>query len=150
MGWGLSEYSKKRAARPNVVFALCGTPEDELTEKGLRTKTSLSEFSLEIFNLGASPIALQGFDLTYKKRFITDCYLDEKNRIILPFRSIKYTFMEQEANEILRCAHENNTDQCVVTAYRLGGSQGKRRKTIKGKLDISWPHLISNFQSDEP
>ena len=30
MGWGLSEFSKKRAARPNVVFGLCGTPEDKV------------------------------------------------------------------------------------------------------------------------
>ena len=150
MGWGLSEFSKKRAARPNVVFGLCGTPEDELTEKEFRTKTSLSEFTLEIFNLGTSPVVLQGFDLSYKRSFITDCSLDEKDRVILPFHSIKYSFMEQETKEILRCAYENNTDECTVTAYCLSGNQGLRRKTIKGKLDISWPHLISTFQRDEP
>ena len=51
IGWGLNEVSAIRRAKPKLCFKLNSTPDSELVEAELRTKTSASEYSIDIYSL---------------------------------------------------------------------------------------------------
>ena len=55
IGWFLNQVSSVRQARPRLCFCFCNTSKDELIEKELRTKTSASDYGIEIYNVGQSP-----------------------------------------------------------------------------------------------
>lgn len=70
LGCVLSEVCTARRARPDLCFKLSATPDDELTEVGLRTKTSASEYSITIYNYGQRPFLLERFE--FYTRYISE------------------------------------------------------------------------------
>ena len=59
IGWGLNEMSAARRLRPHLCFKLNSTPDTELVEEGLRTKTSSSEYCIEIYNVANHRLSLR-------------------------------------------------------------------------------------------
>lgn len=59
----LNECSTRFRTKAKLCFKLTGTPDSEVIEKGLRTKTSASEYSIEIYNFGQSPFIVDQFAL---------------------------------------------------------------------------------------
>lgn len=130
IGWMLNEASAKLREKPKLCFRLTGTPEAELTEKSLRTKTSPSEYGVEIYNLGHNPVILEQFSLNAKKTRMVDCFIADEERTILPYKSIIYTLDEQEANALLRHCKRLRIENCKVAAVDVSG------KRIAGKMDL--------------
>lgn len=131
-GWWLNEASTKRREKPKLCFKMTGTPDDELQDKGTRTKTSYSDYGIEVYNIGSSPFIMESFSLYHKKKLLVDCHIDERDRAILPYKSIVYTLMEQEANALEHHCEKKKFEQCSVIAYDIEGKQ------FKCTLDVSW------------
>lgn len=97
LGQSFSRYNN----RTRLVFVPEGTPDSELVEKELRTKTSLSEWSICIYNVGTSPYFPDSFYISYKGKLLVECYdICTENKVILPSDSYTYTLMEQDASAL--------------------------------------------------
>lgn len=140
VGWFLNEISAKYRAKPKLCFKTTSTPDDELIEKEMRTKTEMSEYSIEIYNIGQSPFLLQNFSLYHNKKLLIDCHVVENERTILPYQRMSYTLMEQEANTLERHCRKLKFKDCKVWAYDIEG------KRIKTTLDVSWIALRASFR----
>ena len=138
LGWFLNEWSTSRKERPKLCFQMVGTPESELTEKEYRTKTSLSEHGIEIFNVGRTAVVLDQFSLYYKNETLVDCFLNDTERVLLPNQKIIYTLMEQEADALQYHCNQKHFEKCDVVAPSLDG------KVIKGTLDVPLFAIRSN------
>lgn len=132
VGWGLSEVSTSLRSRARLCFTLTQLHNNELIEKELRTKTSLSEYSIEVSNVGQSPCLIEYIELRHKGTIVIDCFLEEGKKLLKPFHSSAYELMEQDANALEWHCKEDRFDHCKVIAYSVDG------KKYKGKLDISW------------
>ena len=56
VGWIFNEITMFFRERPKLTFKMVSTPETELIDKEHRTKTSLSEHGIEIYNTGKNPL----------------------------------------------------------------------------------------------
>ena len=65
-GWFLNQLTIMRQDRPRLAFVAEGTPNEELTELELRTKTSSSEWSIRIYNIGRTACFLESFIIMRK------------------------------------------------------------------------------------
>ena len=135
IGWLLNECSTRFRTRAKLCFKLTGTPDSEVIEKGLRTKTSPSEYSIETYNFGQSPFILDQFALYDKGKLVIDCHITEQERTILPYKSMVYTLMEQEANALMSHCKQRRFQTCQVTAFDVRG------KKVSAKLDVSFIFL---------
>ena len=59
VGWALNEITDSLHKKPKLCFRMVSTPTNELTDKEYRTKTSLSESGIEVFNIGEKPVILR-------------------------------------------------------------------------------------------
>lgn len=91
IGWGLNEMSAARRLRPHLCFKLNSTPDTELVEEGLRTKTSSSEYCIEIYNVGQSPVIIESFDMCWRKQLLIQCFPSSEDATILPYHNISYS-----------------------------------------------------------
>lgn len=139
VGWFLNELSTSRKERPRLCFEMTSTPKDMLTEPEFRTKTSISEHGIEIFNLGMNAFILQSFTLYYKRKILVDCVMDDDNRIIEPSKYVTYTLMEQEIEALQYQCNQHHFKECKVIAYSVDG------KKVKGKLEVPLFYLRANF-----
>lgn len=130
IGWMLNEAGAKLRENPKLCFRLTYTPEAELTEKSLRTKTSSSDYGVEIYNLGHNPVILEQFSLNVKKTRMVDCFIEDEKRTILPYKSIICTLAEQDADALLYHCKRLHTENCKVVAVDVSG------KRIVGKMDL--------------
>lgn len=138
-GWFLNEYSTFRRERPKLCFQMMYTPEYTLTEKTLRTKTSISEYSIEVFNVGKNTFILDYFSLLYKDKLLVDFFIDVDKRVILPNENIVYTLMEQDINALQYHCNQYQFEKCDVIAYSIDG------KKVKEKLEVPLFTLQTNF-----
>ena len=138
LGWFLNEWSASRKERPKLCFQMVGTQESELIEKEYRTKTSPSEYGIEIFNVGRTAVVLDQFSLYYKNETLVDCFLNDTERVLLPNQKIIYTLMEQEADALQYHCNQKHFEKCDVVAHSLDG------KVIKGTLDVPLFAIRSN------
>lgn len=91
----ISEYQNK----VRLAFVAESTPNDELTEPELRTKTSPSEWSIRIINTGRTACFLESFEIVRKGRVLVDCYeVCDNHDSIMPNGNILYTLMQQDAD----------------------------------------------------
>ena len=93
-----------------------------------KTKTSLSEHGIEIYNTGKNPFILESFELCYKNKLLVDCHIVENAKVLMPSESFTYTLMEQEADALQHHCNQEKFETCDVTAYSVEG------KKIKTKL----------------
>ena len=142
-GKAVDGFGSKRQSKPRLCFKLTGTPESELTEKGFRTKTSPSDYSLEIYNVGQVPIILERFSLSHKCGLWIDCFIEDEEKTIQPYEHKVYTMMEQEANSLERHCKKAKFEQCDVIACDIEG------KKIRTKLDVSWIALKVKFSAED-
>ena len=131
IGWFLNQVSSARQARPRLCFSLCNTSQDELIEKELRTKTSTSDYGIEIYNVGQTPFILDYFELCHKRKLVVDCRPSGEDSRILPYQSITDTLMEQESESLEWHCKQLDFSYCKVIAYSIDG------KRVTGKLDVS-------------
>lgn len=101
LGWVLNILTAKYQNRPSLIFKVEGTPESEFTEPELRTKTSLSDLSIQIINAGKTACFLESFEIIRKGHMLVECYdVCSSRSAILPNKSILYTLMEQDADAL--------------------------------------------------
>ena len=142
-GKAVDGFGFKRQSKPRLCFKLTGTPQSELTEKGFRTKTSLSDCSLEIYNVGQVPVILERFSLSHKCGLWIDCFIEDQEKTIQPYEHKVYTLMEQEANSLEWHCNKSRFEQCDVIALDIEG------KKIKTKLDVSVIALKVKLSADD-
>lgn len=142
IGWLLNQASTAWHSKVRLFFSLSSTPENELVEKELRTKTSLSEYSIDIYNSSQTPCFLEYISLMNKSTILADCFLDKECRLIKPHECVTYRLMEQDLCGLERCCKGLKEKKCKVIAHGVGG------KTYRGKLDISPFALILSMQAD--
>lgn len=83
-GWIFNEITMFFRERPKLTFKMVSTPETELIDKEYRTKTSLSEQGIEIYNTGKNPFILESFELCYKNKLLVDCHIVENAKVLMP------------------------------------------------------------------
>lgn len=139
IGWSLNELGTSLRERPKLSFHITCTPEDELIEKKFRTKTSASEYGIEVFNVGKNAFILDHFSLCYKRRILIDCFIDETKRVISPNENVIYTLMEQDVDTLQYHCNQHHFEECDVIVYSVDG------KKAKGKLEVPFFALQANF-----
>lgn len=85
------------------------------------------------------------FALYDKGKLLIDCHITEQERTILPYKSMVYTLMEQEANALMFHCKQRRFQACQVTAFDVRG------KKVSAKLDVPLIYLratILNAQDD--
>lgn len=137
--WLLDKLSASMQEKPKLNFQMVSTPDDELTEKGLRTKTSPSDYGVEIFNIGEKTLIVESLNISYKGKTISDYFLDGDERIIEPNHNVVYTLMEQDASALEWHCKQSYFEECDITAYCIDG------KKIKGKLEVPLIAIRAKF-----
>ena len=143
IGWVLNELTAIFRERPKLCFQMVSAPDEDLTEKEYRVKESLSEYGIEIFNIGEKPFVLESFMICYKKKLLVDCHMPENDRIILPFHNVVYTLSEQEANALERHCQKEHFEKCQVTAYSVD------QKKAKGILPVPLFSIRANIRTTD-
>jgi len=117
--------------KTKLCLRLVSTAETELIEKAYRTKTSLSDYSIEIYNMGQKPYVIDHFSLSHKKGLRIDCFPDTEKNTIRPYEKIVYILMEQEANALEYHCKKTQLKNCKAHVYDITG------KCHTVKLDVS-------------
>ena len=118
--------------KPRFICRLCGTKTDELIEKELRTKTSNSEYGIELYNLSANTLLLDYFEIYHKKKLVVGtCVISEDAQRIDPNQRLTYTLTEQDADALCWHCENDHFDRCNVLFHTVEG------KIIKVSLDVS-------------
>lgn len=87
--------------RPRLYVSLQPTPDSELTEKEFRTKTSASEYTIEVCNIGREPCLLDRMEITYKRDCLLDAlFFSDQDRLLKPYESVNYVLDEQEIERL--------------------------------------------------
>lgn len=138
IGWILNEVSTERRLKPKLCFRLNTTPDSDLVEEGLRTKTSASEYSIEIFNAGQTPVVLESFGLYWKKRILIQCFLCNENMTILPYQNSTYVLTQQDAEALVWHCKKEGFKRCRIIADFMDGEK------CQADIDLSWIHMRTN------
>ena len=125
IGWGLNEVSAIRRAKPKLCFKLNSTPDSELVEAELRTKTSASEYSIDIYNVGQSPVIIESFDMCWRKQLLIQCFPSSEDATVLPYHNISYVLTQQDADAIERHCKRLGFKQCCIVATTVNGEKFK-------------------------
>ena len=100
-GWFLTLLTTKYQDRVQLAFVEEGTPSDELIERELRTKTSSSECSIRIYNVGKSACFLENLYIMRQGHGLVECYdVIGDHGAIAPNSSMLYTLMQQDADAL--------------------------------------------------
>lgn len=135
IGWILNEVSTERRLKPKLCFKLNATPDCDLVEEGLRTKTSSSEYSIEIFNVGQTPVVLESFGLYLKKCILIQCFLCNENMTILPYRNCTYVLTQQDAEALVWHCKKEGFKRCRIIASFMDGEK------CHADIDLSWIYM---------
>lgn len=101
LGFVLTQLVSMYQNKPKLAFISVGTPNDELIEEELRTKTSLSEWSVRICNIGRTACILEKFYIVRKGCTLVECYdVCSDYNSIAPSNSILYSLMQQDADAL--------------------------------------------------
>lgn len=101
LGIVLTQLVSMYQNKPKLAFVSVGTPIDEWIEEGLRTKTSPSEWSIRICNIGKTACFLEKFYIVRKGYTLIECYdVCSDYNSIAPSNSILYTLMQQDADTL--------------------------------------------------
>ena len=138
--WVIDKFTGSRSNNTKLCLRLVGTLATEITDKAYRTKTSLSDYSIEIYNMGQKPYVLDYFSLSHKKGLRIDCFPDTVKNTIQPYEKIVYNLMEQEANALEYHCKKARIKKCNVHVYDV---TGKRYTT---KLDVSSITLVISMR----
>lgn len=131
LGWTLNGIRENFYRKVKLCFQIQITEnQNELTSLEHRTKTSESDFGLEIYNIGQTPIFINYIRLYYRKIIITDCFMTGLK--LMPYEKNTYNLMMQDYDAILYHRKKLKIKKCKVIAYDIAG------KRVKGELDISW------------
>lgn len=136
LGWCLNLFTDMRKSRPKLFFQMSLVPSDEQIDKELRTKTSDSDYSIEVYNLGEKPFVLESFEITYKKfynlkeKMAIYCSIPKEECVILPYHSVEHILKEEDADTLLYFCKLFHFDKCRIVAYGIDG------KKAKGDLDV--------------
>lgn len=125
LGWFLNQLTIMYQDQPRLVFAAVGTPNDELIEVELRTKTSPSEWSIRICNIGKTACFLEKFYIVRKGYTLVECYdVCSDYNSIAPSNSILYTLMQQDADALQNnySEHYKSPNQLYLRIMRLLGN----------------------------
>ena len=124
--------------RPKLYFSMCSTPDEMVDDYDIRTKYSSTEYSVEIFNMGTQPIILETFSLEYKEMTIP-CVVADEDRIIPPYKNIRYILNQQEADSLMHWCKKYEFKKCNVAAYCIDG------KKVKSTLEVPLIHIRASF-----
>ena len=131
LGWKLNKLSIENENKPKLAFVISYNKEvSEPVE--LRTKTSPSEYIIEMINIGKVPIVLDSISLYFKGTLLIDCFLDDNQRIIYPNNIKTYLMMEQDRETLQWHCDQKLFSKCDVIAYCFGDTE------IKAELDLSY------------
>lgn len=139
IGWGLNEVSAIRRAKPKLCFKLNSTPDSELVEAELRTKTSASEYSIDIYNVGQSPVIIESFDMCWRKQLLIQCFPSSEDATVLPYHNISYVLTQQDADAIEWHCKRLGFNQCRIVATTVNGEK------FKENIDVSWIHMRTSL-----
>lgn len=136
LGWVLNVLYENKVKKVKLCYSLqqLANVEDNVNLE-LRTKYSDSDYCIEIYNVGSTPIVLEQISLRYEKKVIVDCIITDENKTIQPYDHYTYTLNMQEYDAILWHCKNANLKRCKVSAYDVSG------KRIKGSIDLVLPYL---------
>lgn len=140
MGWILNCIYEKRIRKVKLSYYLQQSADINDTDHELRTKYSLSDYEIQIYNIGDTPYILNQISLRYGKHTITDCIITEEDKTIMPYTSFTYRLKEQEYDAIKWHCKKANLKECKIVAYGVGS------KKCIGKLDLILPYIQSQFR----
>lgn len=139
----LDFFINRRSEKPRLLFNLASTTPSELIEKRFRTSTSNSEYTIDVYNLGAVLYTLERFSLTHGKKLILDYFIEDDDNIIQPYTHKKYILMEQDADALTWHQKNDKLKKCTVIVFDI---QGKRYST---KMDIEWISINSSISPED-
>lgn len=132
VGWGLNIISNYIANKPSLKFVFSGVKEtDTDDDPSLRTKTSMSGEVLTIYNIGKRPVVLESIRLERNGKILVDCFLNDDQQIIEPYKTVEYQFMEQDRMALQEACNEEPFRKCDVVAYEINGN------AISGEIDTT-------------
>lgn len=123
VGWGLNIVSNYIANKPSLKFVFSGVRETDTDDDPfLRTKESLSGEILTIYNIGKRPVVLEYIRLERNGKVLIDCFLNDDQQIIEPYKTAEYQFMEQDRKALQEACNEEPFRKCDVVAYEISGN----------------------------
>lgn len=130
LGWGLNQLTYYLDNKPKLVFVIVRNDNPDIIEPEHRTKTSISEYRIEMANVGKVPVILESISLYYKQKLLIDCSIEANQRKILPYHSKYYEMMEQDREALQWHCKKKQFSECDIVAYCFS------KQEIKGKLDV--------------
>lgn len=130
----LYDWTKKvrRFKGPRYVCRLSGVEASEYIEPEFRTKTSPSDYGIELYNLSDETIIIDSFDIYHKRTpIVCTCELSDDQQRLDPKQKLQYTLMQQDADSLFWHCRKDRFNRCTVHFNKVDG------KTIKSELDVS-------------
>lgn len=130
LGWGLNQLTHYLDNKPKLAFIITDNNK-AITPVEKRTKTSLSEYKIEMINIGKVPVILERISLYHERKLLVDCFLTDIQRKLLPNKSKCYLMTEQDKDTLQWHCDKNLFSKCNIIAYCFDGQR------ITATLDIS-------------
>lgn len=105
----------------------------------MRTKTSASEYSIDIYNVGQSPVIIESFDMCWRKQLLIQCFPSSEDATVLPYHNISYVLTQQDADAIEWHCKRLGFKQCRIVATTVNGEK------FKENIDVSWIHMRTSL-----
>ena len=117
---------------PRYVCRLSEVNAGEYIEPEFRTKTSPSDYGIELYNLSDETVIIDSFDIFNKRApIVCTCEIPDDQKRLDPKQKLQYTLMEQDADSLIWHCKKDRFDRCIVYFNRVDG------KIIKAELDVS-------------
>lgn len=129
LGWILNNITEAKKHKAKLCFAL-GVSKEELISPECRTKTSLSGYTLVIYNVGQEPFLLERVRLFCKKKILADCIILDEDNAIMPFQKYIYELNQQEYDALLYHCKELNISRCKARAYSINNLKAVGRMDL--------------------
>lgn len=130
IGFVLNMIKDYYVQRPQLFYSLITVIAD--VESEYRTKTSPSDYKIEVYNCGIKPVLLNHMALYTNdgEKIIVDTLIIECTKI-LPYEKYSCCLAHQDYTAIQYYCEKSNLNSCKVIAWTVGNKQ------IEGSLDLS-------------
>lgn len=130
-----ASFGKRKSKKQHVVCRLIGTPEDETSEKAVRTDTSNSDYTIEFYNLSEHDIVADYFEISDNNKIIVgSCLFGDDQQRIAASSKIQYILMEQDADALEWHIKQEKLKECGIILHTIDDKEIKIKLVVESIL----------------
>lgn len=130
VGFVLNVLKDHFSNKPKLSFCFEHSLGELWEEPWKRTKTSESDFLIDIYNCGHVPVVIKEVGLYYKNKILVDMFPPDYLEV-MPYKVVKVRMNAQEYDSLQYHRNKSKIKICQAVAIDIQDNE------IKGKLDLA-------------